>query len=137
MLNQNNLSIYALRLFPQDDLKTSLFRFTQENKLSAGFVITCVGSLIQAKLRLANAKMATHYEGEMEIVSLVGTLCSEGVHLHISLADKEGTTFGGHLMDGCIIHTTAEIVLGNAHRYKFSREHDSNTNYKELVVQEL
>lgn len=132
-----SFSIHAIRLRPNEDLKTSLIKFTQENKIHAGFIITCVGSLIKANLRLANAKTISQYEGEMEIVSLVGTLCQDGVHLHISLADTQGLVFGGHLMDGCIIYTTAEIVVGNAQQYRFSRELDPQTTWKELVVHKV
>lgn len=133
-MSDNNLSIYAIRLMPQEDLKLALIKFTQEKKLNAGFIITCVGSLIKAQLRLANAKTIAHYDGEMEIVSLVGTLSRDGVHLHISLANDKGIMVGGHLLDGCIIHTTAEIVIGNAHSMQFSREIDPKTNFKELIV---
>lgn len=136
-MTDTNLTVHALRLLPHDDLKLSLIRFTQENKLTAGFIITCVGSLIKTTLRLANAKSITHYEGEMEIVSLTGTLSQDGVHLHISLADTEGATIGGHLMEGCIINTTAEIILGNAHDYQFTRELDPKTNFKELIIKTL
>jgi predicted DNA-binding protein with PD1-like motif len=61
-------------------------------------------------------------------------LSTEGSHLHISLSDSTGTTIGGHLVDGCHVYTTAEIVLGIMPDYRFAREQDSASGYKELTV---
>jgi predicted DNA-binding protein with PD1-like motif len=70
----------------------------------------------------------------LKIVSLVGTLGQDGVHLHISIADSTGKTTGGHLVDGCLVYTTAEIVIGDAQGLTFSREQDEQTGYKELRI---
>jgi predicted DNA-binding protein with PD1-like motif len=98
-------------------------------------VLTCVGSLTDVSLRLANQEAATHYHGHFEIVSLVGTLsASGGGHLHLAVADSTGRTLGGHLLDGCRIYTTAEIVLGALPALRFVREPDATFGYQELVV---
>lgn len=128
------MQLFALRLRPGQDLGLELSRFVQENGLRAGFVMTCVGSLRQAALRLANRPETTLYEDKFEIVSLVGTLDAEGYHLHISLSDGRGRTIGGHLMEGCLIYTTAEIVIGEADHLLFSRPFDPETGYPELEV---
>jgi predicted DNA-binding protein with PD1-like motif len=85
-------------------------------------------------LRLADQKDPTAFEGKYEIVSLVGTLSPDGVHLHISLSDSTGRTIGGHPVEGCEIYTTAEIVIGEAVGLKFTREQDAQTGYKELKI---
>lgn len=128
------MKIYALRLKPNQDLRTQLEKFTKENKISAGFIITAVGSLKETKIRLADQSDSTVFEGKYEIVSLVGTLSADGVHLHISLSDKNGKTIGGHLTEGCVIYTTAEIVIGVTDEIIFSRETDAETTYKELKI---
>lgn len=69
-----------------------------------------------------------------EIVSITGTLSTDGVHIHISVSDEEGNTIGGHLKDGCIINTTAEVCLLEFENIKFLREFDNNTGYKELII---
>ncbi|MDX1905885.1 MAG: PPC domain-containing DNA-binding protein [Bacteroidia bacterium] len=129
-----SMTPYALRLRPGQDLKAELIRFTQENQLQAGIVLTCVGSLTEAGIRLANQDSATRYEGHFEIVSLTGTLAPDGVHLHIAIADSTGRCIGGHLMDGCRIYTTAEIALGELGAYRFTREVDPTYGYQELKV---
>ena len=129
-----NLKTYALRLKPGDDLRQELLAFVQTNKLAAGTMLTCVGSLTVATLRLANQDGPTVYRGHFEIVSLVGTLSTNGSHLHLAVSDSTGRTIGGHLLDGCRVYTTAEIVLGELQGLDFTRETDATFGYKELVV---
>jgi len=126
--------VYALRLHPGDDLKVKLAEFVKENKIRAGYIITCVGSLSKATLRLSNRNETQTWKQSFEITSLTGTLSPDGNHLHISIADKEGVTIGGHLMDGSIISTTAEIIIGEAPDMIFKRELDSLTTFKELKI---
>lgn len=128
------MKIYALRLKPNQDLRAELEKFTKENKISAGFIINAVGSLKETKIRLADKSESTGFEGKFEIVSLVGTLAQDGVHLHISVSDGTGKTLGGHLVEGCKIYTTAEIVIGSAEDLIFTRETDPETTYKELKI---
>jgi predicted DNA-binding protein with PD1-like motif len=130
----NTMEVYSFRLSPGQDLKKELDAFAREKNLQAAFIITCVGSLRKAVIRLADQPEATIREQKFEIVSLVGTLSPDGSHLHISLSDSTGATFGGHLMNGCEIYTTAEIVIGEAKNLQFRRELDPQTTYKELKV---
>ena len=130
----SSLKTYALRLRPGDDLRQQLNAFAQANGLQAGTMLTCVGSLTHVALRLANQDGPTHYHGHFEIVSLVGTFSASGSHLHLAVADSTGRTIGGHLLDGCRIYTTAEIVLGELTGLTFGRETDATFGYKELSV---
>ena len=41
---------------------------------------------------------------------------------------------GGHLLDGCIVNTTAEIVLLELPGVRFSGAFDVSTGYRELVI---
>jgi predicted DNA-binding protein with PD1-like motif len=135
MSSSSSLQAYALRLKPGDDLRQQLTAFVAAHHLEAGAVLTCVGSLTEVSLRLANQENATHYHGHFEIVSLVGTLSATGGgHLHLAVADSTGRTLGGHLLDGCRIYTTAEIVLGALPDLRFTRETDPTFGYRELVV---
>lgn len=125
--------IYGLRLRPGQDLKEELDKFAKEHNLEAGYIITCCGSLTEGSIRFANKNETVILKGHFEIVSLTGTLSSTGgSHIHISVSDGEGRTYGGHLMAGSKIYTTAEIVLGNIKDVKFTRENDEDSGYKEL-----
>jgi predicted DNA-binding protein with PD1-like motif len=124
----------AVRLRPGQDLRRELLAVAERERIRAGWVLTGVGSLSRARLRLAGAARHAELEGAMEIVALAGTLWQGGGHLHLAVADDRGATVGGHLMDGCVVRTTAEVVLGADDRLRFDREPDPDTGYDELVV---
>ena len=129
------MKIFPIRLKPEQDLKASLKTFVEQNNIQSGFILTTVGSLKQATLLFASQDETQVFEERFEIVSLVGTLSTHGLHLHISLSDKNGKTIGGHLVDGCIIYTTAEIIVGTTENFTFLRTVDTVTGYKELEIQ--
>lgn len=128
------MKTFAIRLRPKQDLKEELIRFTKEKNISAGIVLTCVGSLRRATLRMADETITKDFEKRFEIVSLVGTLSPNGVHLHIALSDETGSTIGGHVKEGCLIYVTAEMVIGELEDVAFSRELDKETGFKELKI---
>jgi uncharacterized protein len=129
---------YAFRLSPMMDLKQSIMEFARKNGIEAGYVITCVGSLQRAHLRYANQPNGTVLEDKYEIVSLTGTFsASHGGHFHMALSDGKGATIGGHVMDGNLVYTTAEIVIGALPDLQFARRVDSLTSYKELSVEPI
>lgn len=130
------MDVFALRLKSGEDLKQGLQTFVQQHHLQAAFILTTVGSLSQATIRYAAQIESQQLIGAFEIVSLVGTLSLDGVHLHISIADTTGKTIGGHVSHGCIIRTTAEVVIGNSPFHHFSRTFDEQTGYLELDVLE-
>jgi predicted DNA-binding protein with PD1-like motif len=64
----------------------------------------------------------------------MGTLTPEHQHIHISVSDSNGRVIGGHLLEGCIIDTTAELIVHSYPGFQFSREFDSTTGFTELTV---
>jgi uncharacterized protein len=126
----------AVRLRPDADLKGELLALAARERVQAGWVLTCVGSLSQVRVRLAGGAEHATWEGAFEIVALTGTLSQDGGHLHLAAADQQGCIVGGHLDEGCTVRTTAEVVLGADDRLLFAREHDPATGYDELVVRE-
>lgn len=125
----------ALRLRPGQDLRQELVKAIQAEGIEAAAVVTCVGSLTKVTLRYANQPEGTVLEGgHLEIVSLVGTLSTQGSHLHLAVSDESGRTSGGHLMDGSAVYTTAEVVLVALDDLSFRRERDPDTTYGELVI---
>ncbi len=131
---ESSMQTLALRLSPGMDIKEELERIVKERHINAASVLTCVGSLREAVVRFANKPKGTALGGPLEIVSLTGTFGQDGSHLHIALSNGEGTTIGGHVLAGCRVYTTAEIVLGILTDAVFTREQDSASGYKELVV---
>ncbi|MCU0419117.1 MAG: DNA-binding protein [Cyclobacteriaceae bacterium] len=125
---------YTLRLGPKADLKKELLRLAHAHGLKAASIVTCVGSLEHVALRFANQEVTTTRAGHFEIVSLTGTLTSEACHLHLAVSDSVGTTTGGHVMDGNLVYTTAEITLVEQAEAVFERKVDTTYGYRELVV---
>jgi predicted DNA-binding protein with PD1-like motif len=133
-VKSQRLLMLPFRLRPGQDLRQQIEAFVKAHNIRAGFILTAVGSLRSATIRLADQKDPTTFAGKWEIVSLVGTMGQDGVHLHISIADSTGKTVGGHLVDGCLVYTTVEIVVGEARGLTFAREQDGETGYKELKI---
>ncbi|MEN9221361.1 MAG: bifunctional UDP-N-acetylglucosamine diphosphorylase/glucosamine-1-phosphate N-acetyltransferase GlmU [Thermostichus sp. BF3_bins_97] len=132
-----SLRIYPLRLSPGEDLKEALEHFARQQPLQAGFILTAIGSLSQATLRLAD-QTGDHLLAErLEILALNGSLCVDGLHLHLTVADSQGKTWGGHLRPGCQIYTTAEIVIGDSLEHRFHRRPDPTTGYLELQIERV
>ncbi len=135
------MKVMALRLTPGSDLKQELRRIVEEHGLRAGFIVSCVGSLARARLRMAGAageaECFKSLDEPAEIVSLVGTLCPDGLHLHLALAGRDGQCIGGHVVEGCVVHTTAELIVGELSDVEFHRAPDPETGYRELRVSDL
>lgn len=125
---------YTFRLPSGQDIFDSIESFVKANNIKAGCVLSAVGSLTRAVIRHANRSFFTEYNGHFEIVSMTGTVSLYGSHLHISIADGDGKTFGGHLVSGCRIYTTAEIVLAVFPGVVYKREFAADSGYEELVV---
>jgi uncharacterized protein len=128
------MKVVPLRLPPGDDLRQALEAWMGERQEQAGCVLSAVGSLSVAQLRLAGATQATAIHGELEILSLSGTLSPDGVHLHLAVADSKGAVIGGHLCVGSLVRTTAELVIGLLPEWRFSRKLDLATGYAELRI---
>jgi predicted DNA-binding protein with PD1-like motif len=69
--------------------------------------------------------------GPLEIVSCVGNVSLKEdapfVHAHITLSDKEGRTYGGHLMPGTTVGATFEVTLHAYDEMKLVRKLDPTT----------
>jgi hypothetical protein len=130
----SNSKVYVFRLKPHEDLKKSILHFANEHKITAGIILTCVGSLEQYNIRFANQDNGSKAQGFYEIVSVTGTFNNTSSHIHISVSDSTGKTIGGHLLDENLIYTTAEIAIAELTDVAFERREDSTYGYKELTV---
>ncbi len=128
------MPILVKRLQPGKDIYAELKALVEEFKIQAAVVLSLVGSLKEGSLRFANQEQASKIQGPLEIVSATGTLGTSGLHVHASFSDSQGHTSGGHLMPGCLVYTTCEIVLHDfSNEWKFERILDVSTGYPELV----
>ena len=131
------MKTHAFRLHRGDDLRFSLESYVTEHHLRAAVLLSCVGCVSRARLRDASGMNIQSIDEECEIVSATGTLCEERLHIHVSLSREDMSTIGGHLVTGCIINTTAEIVLLELDNVQFGTAYDPATGYNELTISAL
>ena len=141
--------VHVLRLIPNEDLLDSLFKYARAIDLKAASVVSVVGSLSTANIRYANQSNGTRMDGYFEIVSVVGNIdfqhdypdeatYEEGSgHIHLSISDESGVTIGGHMLQGNLVYTTAEITMLEIVHGRFERKLDpppKGSGYPELKV---
>ena len=126
---------HTFRLKPGQDFLEELTAWAKDQHVHAATILSVVGSFKKINLRYANQPKGTAQEGFFEIDSLVGTFNESSSHVHASVSNGKGETFGGHLMPGNIVYTTAEVVVGVLPDVVFSRELDvGGSGWEELVV---
>jgi predicted DNA-binding protein with PD1-like motif len=128
------LQTLPIRLLPGQDLRRALEAVVAERGCAAAFVLSGIGSLAPAILRFAGATELTTIVGDIEMLTLSGSVAAHGSHLHASVSDARGVVTGGHVAYGCTVRTTAEVLLALLPEWRFSREPDAATGYDELVV---
>lgn len=126
------MNIQVIRLEKGADLKVEIGKL----RIESGCIVSAVGCLSHLRIRLAEGKEYFEKEINVELVSLSGTISSDGLHLHILTIDKEFNCYGGHLLEGCVVDTTMEIVVMSFDSIKFKRLYDKNTGYNELVIKD-
>lgn len=135
--NVSSTTTFVIRLLPGEDLRKSIQAFVEKQEIKAGWISTAVGSLTRYNIRFANQPGGSTGDGHFEIVSLTGTLSVNGSHIHVSVSDSTGKTTGGHLLEGCTVFTTVEIVIQSTNEYEFSREKDGTTPWEELQIKRI
>lgn len=127
----------VFRLRRGSDLLKALQEYARTRRIAAGTVVSGVGCVTRARVRDASGVTVRELNEPLEIVSLMGTLSAARTHLHIALAREDLTVLGGHLMEGCIVNTTAEVVLLELDGVRFGAEWDGETGYDELAILSL
>jgi len=122
------------RLFENEDLLDTISNTAKHARINAGFFIL-IGTLKEAKLgfyRQGKYK-PIQIDEPVEIVSCMGNISLKQekdlvVHAHISVSNEKGQVLGGHVLPGCIVAATAELILVEAVDVKLWREFDKKTN---------
>ncbi len=134
-MNPPPLPCLPARLLPGVDLRDGLAQVLSARAgTDSAFVVAGIGSLSIAALRLAGAAHAVTLRGDLELLTLSGTLGADGPHLHASVSDAAGHVTGGHVAPGCIVRTTVEVLLAPLPAGSLRRELDTGTGYAELRV---
>ena len=121
------------RLRRGEDLLCAIQGIAEQENIAAGVVLSAVGCVSKARVRDASGVNLRDISEHCEIVSLNGTVSAKRCHLHIALSKEDLSTVGGHLVEGCIINTTCELVVGVLNGWEIDKEFDGETGYHELI----
>ncbi|MHA1506939.1 MAG: PPC domain-containing DNA-binding protein [Candidatus Asgardarchaeia archaeon] len=104
------------RLERGEDILKSLLELSREKEICSAF-FTLIGALSEARFGYFEEGIYKTIElkENVEIVSCIGNITKRGnenfVHAHIAVACEDGSVYGGHLMEGCIVDPTVEIFI--------------------------
>jgi predicted DNA-binding protein with PD1-like motif/glutaredoxin len=105
------MDVVPLHLDAGADLRRSLEALARQHQ-GSGFVLGVVGNLTQAAFQCPGQAEPTLLSGDLEIITLQGTLDTAGVHLHLSLSDGACQVWGGHLEPGTLVKSGADLLVG-------------------------
>ncbi|WP_178636982.1 MULTISPECIES: PCC domain-containing protein [Blautia] len=132
-----NENIYALRLPPGTDVLEAIIDFCEEHQISDGVIMSALGSWKRAVFcnptDLPNGKVGygepTILEGYYELINLSGMICHDEdgkilPHIHLTISDMQGNSYGGHMQIGCEVLITTDIVIGSFSGLVMGRRYD-------------
>ena len=113
-----NPKTVAMIMYTGDEIVSVLQQFATSQKLS-GSSFKAIGALSHAKLGWFNwetkkYEVAVEFDEQLELLSLIGDIALKDgkpqVHAHLSVARRDGTAHGGHLL-GAHVRPTCELIL--------------------------
>jgi len=109
--------VFFMRFRKDEDLLDAITTYAEKSNVRAGLLFL-IGSLKQARLGFFDGEKYQRItiNEPLEIVSCLGNVSLNErnqtvVHAHLVVSNKKGETFGGHLLRGCVVSFTAELVL--------------------------
>jgi len=122
------------RLRRGDDVLERLNKIVVDNKVRGGSLMA-IGSVAKAEIGFyeGNDRYAPiTCNGPLEVLSCVGSVSMKQgvpiVHAHITLADRKGRAYGGHVLPGCIVDPTFEVFIQETEGIALQRKLDAETN---------
>ena len=133
--------VIVLRLKPGMDLLDGMQAACERYQIRNGVILSAIGSLACVRFcdvePLPEKKCGYGYgrtlalDETIELTGAGGVICSDAdgsinLHVHISMSDKTGKAYGGHLVQGTKVLMTADIVLGEIEGVSMLREFDQD-----------
>jgi hypothetical protein len=110
--------IWVLVLAPGEEVKGTIVEFARRNSVGAASFIA-LGAFERAKLGYFDWQKKKYLpipvEEQVEVISLVGDIAENDkheadLHAHAVLGRHDGSTRGGHLLEG-VVRPTLEVTL--------------------------
>jgi predicted DNA-binding protein with PD1-like motif len=125
---------------PGEDVLDTIGKVAEEHGVKSGH-LTLIGAISGAKLGYfhtgANEYRDFTIEEDVEVVSCMGNISTLNgglvVHAHMIVSDEAGRCYGGHLMKGCKVSVTIELVLTETTAV-LTRARDENTGLNLLNI---
>jgi len=142
--------VLVVRLRSGSDLLPVLGEILKEKDFEAGVILSAVGLLSNARLRNCKSlpenfpitdqdRSFQKFKLPLEILSMSGNITmAEGkplVHSHLTLSyveDESIHVVGGHLIEGCIVHGFAEIIVMELTDIDMIKNYDEETKTLQL-----
>jgi predicted DNA-binding protein with PD1-like motif len=122
------------RFFEGEDLIEAVTQTAERNDVDSGFFFL-IGTVKTAVLGYyENGKyLPVEKAGPLEIVSCTGNISIKErgelvVHGHMVVSDREAKAYGGHVLPGCLVDATAELVLVKSGDGVLRRKLDTSKN---------
>ena len=131
--------VIVVRLEPGEDIIKSIEKIVSEHKLLSG-ELSLIGAVSKVHLGYFDLHEKVYkdftIDEDLEIVSCVGNISrlDDGyvVHAHVVASDVNGKCYAGHLMEGCEVSVTIEIVITEFREMKRARDEATGLNLLDL-----
>jgi predicted DNA-binding protein with PD1-like motif len=105
-------------MYPGEDVLESIEAVAREHSVRSG-QLSLIGAVSKAKLGYFHTEAVEYrdfmVDEDVEVVSCIGDISTHNgdlvVHAHMIVADEAGKCWGGHLMAGCEVSVTIELVI--------------------------
>lgn len=131
--------VIVARLEPSEDILKSIESIVAKHKLRSGY-LSLIGAVSKVHLGYFDREEKIYkdftIDEDLEIVSCVGNISrlldDYVVHAHVVASDVNGKCYAGHLMEGCEVSVTIEIVITEFPKMKRARDEATGLNLLDL-----
>ena len=120
---------FILVLAPGEEAFATITAFAERERIS-GASLTALGAFERAKIGWFDLELRQYHpiyvNEQAEVLSIIGDIAigdngNPTLHMHTVLGLKDGTTRGGHLMEG-IVRPTLEVILAETEQHLRRRQ---------------
>lgn len=131
--------ILAIRLRPGTDVLLGLEEACKRSGINNGVILSAIGSLSEVRfcdpIEIAGRRAKYGYgpplqmDGPIELTNASGIICHDdenvtNLHVHVTLSDRDGHAYGGHLVEGTKVLLTVDVVIGEIEGMVMGRKFD-------------
>ena len=130
--------VVAVRLKPGTDVLLGLTEACRNYNIKNGVILSAIGSLdgvrycdiveLPDKAAGCGYGEVLHLSGLIELTSATGIICHEAetgeinLHIQITLSDRYGNGYGGHLVEGTLVKMTVDVVMAEIEGIRMERQ---------------